>query len=464
MLNISCLRLGALFIAATVALSLVSPAAANPVSAVAAKKCRAGYIALTFDDGPSATMTPKLLKILLRKKVPATFFMVGERVASAPETAKLVSDSGFRIANHSYFHENMTEQSKAKIRETLSTTKSALRDAGVTQPIKLMRPPYGAMNKRAKRTILAEGYLPVLWNADSMDWSGGSSKRITKRVLKALSPSGSIVLQHDGITNSPNSIAAVPTIIKKARKRGYCFTGLNNKGKLIVPKAKISVRAAAGREGQEALVELMLSHPMPYDTSVYLKTHDDPRTTSAMGTQDYQPTQERVDFRAGETQQVLRIPVIPDEVDEATEVFELELSDPRGLTHEQGSVTVPIKDVRKPPAIAIDPAEVIEPERGKQLAQVRIRLGRASANEVTFTLRTKAGTAGVRDFTQLTKRVSIAAFKTSVIVEIPVRADRQRESVEAFTAAISGIENARVVRAQTTVTITQPTLRETVRQ
>lgn len=250
-MNFSIIRRGTGLIATFVALSalsLVAPASANPEASTRAAKCRAGYVALTFDDGPSVKMTPKLVRILLRKKVPATFFMVGERVARAPETAKLVADSGFRIANHSYLHEKMTGQSNAKIQHTLRATKTALRDAGITQPIKLMRPPYGALNKRARRTVRREGYVPVLWNADSGDWSGGSSQRITRRVLKSLSPTGTIVLQHDGITNSPNSVAAVPAIIRKARMRGYCFTGLNNKGKLIVPRAKPSLRALAGRE------------------------------------------------------------------------------------------------------------------------------------------------------------------------------------------------------------------------
>lgn len=438
-----------------------APPAAPPAAAAAAK-CRAGWVALTFDDGPSAALTPRLVRILLRKKVPATFFMVGERVASAPETAKLVADSGFQIANHSYAHQNMTGQSRKNIERTLLKTKQAIRAAGITAPIKLMRPPYGAINKRVSRAIRGAGYRPVLWNADSLDWSGGSTELITKRVLRALSAGGSIVLQHDGITNSPNSVEAVPQIIKKARKRGYCFTGLNKQGRLIVPKPTVSLRAFPGREGQEAAVGIRLSHPMPIATSVYVATQDSSKPTAATSTADYQPRFERVDFPAGRVLRVVHFAVTPDEIDETDEAFTVALSQPEGVTLDQRSVSVPIDDVRTPPRIAIDAATVVEPERGKSLARVRIRLGRASAKDITITLMAKARSADDRDFTAPPTTISIPAGETSVVVEIPVRADRQREGVEQFAIGVQDPSFGLILKGETSVRIFQPTAREMV--
>lgn len=458
-------RFSAAFLALCLASVVLTPAlasAAQAPAAAAVKKCRAGWVALTFDDGPSAALTPTLVKILLRKKVPATFFMVGERVASAPETARLVADSGFQIANHSYHHQNMTGQSNKAIARTLRMTKRALRQAGVEAPIKLMRPPYGATNKRVNRAVRRAGYRPVLWNADSLDWSGGSTELITRRVLRALSPGGSIVLQHDGITNSPNSIQAVPQIITKARKRGYCFTSLTRQGRLVVPKPTVSLRAFPGREGQDAAVGIRLSHPMPVATSVFVSTQDRTQPDAATSSADYQPRLERVEFPAGRTLRVLRFAATPDESDEADETFTVALSEPQGVLLDQRSVDVRIDDVRTPPRIAIDPATVTEPERGKAMARVRIRLGRASGKDITMALEATDLSAGERDFTAPPPTVTIPAGETSIVIEIPVRADRQKEGVEKFTVTILDASFGLILRRETSVRIVQPTTQETV--
>ena len=171
--------------------------------------CRNGKVSLTFDDGPSSVVTPRLVRILKEVHAPATFFMVGERVAAAPRAARLVARSGFVIANHSYRHADMTRQSSAQVRQTLRATDSRLRAAG-TRPIRLMRPPYGAINDRVRRAVRDVGMLPVLWDVDSRDWQGGSSGTIAARILAGLRPDRrTIVLQHDGIGNSAASVAAV---------------------------------------------------------------------------------------------------------------------------------------------------------------------------------------------------------------------------------------------------------------
>ena len=302
-----------------------SPAGAAPADPAAKpRKCRAGWVALTFDDGPSASVTPRLVRILLRKGVPATFFMVGERVASAPDTAKLVARNGFRVANHSYGHRNMTGQSRAGIERTLRTTQREIRRAGIKKPSRLMRPPYGAINRRVARAIRRTHFVPVLWNIDSLDWAGGGPATIARRVLRGLGRGTNIVLQHDGILNSPNSVAAVPRIVRGARHRGFCFTELDAKGRLVVPKPKVTLRSFEGREGLESTVGIRLSHPMPYATSVYLSTQDLPADgvdTAATGGIDYEQRFERVEFAAGQTLKTVHFDVTPDEVAEPDESF-----------------------------------------------------------------------------------------------------------------------------------------------
>ena len=212
------------------------PAVANPKvrKVVAARSkgrpCSAGLIALTFDDGPSPTVTPKLVRMLVALKVPATFFMIGSRVDAHPQIARLVQDSGFELANHSWSHPQLTHLSNPAVRNQLRATTAAFKRHYLS-PSRLMRPPYGDINGRVRGVVRELGLIPVLWSNDSLDWSGGDSVRIAHRILSALQPHGTnLVLQHDGVDNSPASLAAVPIVVRKARERGFCFTHLGRAG------------------------------------------------------------------------------------------------------------------------------------------------------------------------------------------------------------------------------------------
>lgn len=212
------------------------PAAAAPVPAdpapadpAPARRCT-GRVALTFDDGPAPRVTPALLRELRRLGVPATFFMIGERVAASPATARLVQRSGFGIGNHTWSHPDLRTLTPRQVRRELARTHQALREAGVT-PSDLARPPYGALDPAARRALRAEGLVPVLWTIDSRDWADGTAHQIARRVLRALRPGDNVVLQHDGVARSPISVAAVREVVRAARQRGYCFTGLDRSGR-----------------------------------------------------------------------------------------------------------------------------------------------------------------------------------------------------------------------------------------
>lgn len=217
-----------------VLLSVVSgPAqAASAPGRARVRPCSAGLVALTFDDGPSRTQTPRLVGMLLDSTVPATFFMVGNRIDSAPGVARRVAREGFVIGNHTWSHPQLPSLSDHDVRGQLVETGRAFRKAHV-RPSRLMRPPYGAINPRVRSVIGAVHLTPVLWTVDSRDWTGGSSAQIADRILAQLRPHRrNVVLQHDGINNSPNSVGAVPIVIHRARQRGYCFAGLDNEGRL----------------------------------------------------------------------------------------------------------------------------------------------------------------------------------------------------------------------------------------
>jgi peptidoglycan/xylan/chitin deacetylase (PgdA/CDA1 family) len=209
----------------------------------APKACAAGLVALTFDDGPARGVTRRLLRTLVDRHVPATFFMVGSRVQSSPRSARRVARAGFTIGNHTWSHRELTRLSDRAIRRELRRTARELRRDHIT-PSTLMRPPYGAIDARVRRDVHDLRLVPVLWNVDSNDWRGGSTRQIADSILGQLQRHrDNIVLQHDGVRNSPASIAAVPRVVREARRRGYCFGSLDPRGHIVAPTPAASQQA-----------------------------------------------------------------------------------------------------------------------------------------------------------------------------------------------------------------------------
>ncbi len=226
------------------------------------RTCRSGSITLTFDDGPSPVMTPRLVRVLVREQVPATFFMVGEKVRRSPAVARLVRDQGFTIGNHTWSHPDLTRLSSRRVRGQVLKAGAELRRQGIRTG-RLMRPPYGAISGRVSREIRRMGLVPVLWTADSLDWSGGSAPQIARRILAQLRRyRTNVVLQHDGVGNSAASVAAVPILVRAARARGYCFTDLGPGGG--VARAR-STRVRAGDSATTARMSgpVAASWPVP---------------------------------------------------------------------------------------------------------------------------------------------------------------------------------------------------------
>src|ERR1700719_4679706 len=116
------------------------------------------YIAMTFDDGPSATLTPKLLDLLAAHHIKATFFVIGENVAEHPEIVERAAREGHEIGNHSWSHPNFGKMSDDGIRRELQKTDDVILSATGAHPI-LLRPPYGSITSRQKKWINQEfGY------------------------------------------------------------------------------------------------------------------------------------------------------------------------------------------------------------------------------------------------------------------------------------------------------------------
>ena len=217
-------------LALALGLSLVPPA--GPREASAASSCPRGHIALTFDDGPSRH-TPSVLDALRRRDVPATFFVVGQRVRSSPSLVRRQHREGHAVANHTYRHERLTSLSDSRIRSTVGATHRAIRDAGAPA-VRAVRPPYGATSSRVRRVLRDAGYAHVLWSIDPQDWRGHSSSTIARHVTARLAP-GAIILLHDGGSTTPNTVRALPRIIDTAHARGYCFGLIDGRGRVVAP-------------------------------------------------------------------------------------------------------------------------------------------------------------------------------------------------------------------------------------
>jgi peptidoglycan/xylan/chitin deacetylase (PgdA/CDA1 family) len=177
------------------------------------------YIAMTFDDGPSATLTPKLLDLLGAHHIKATFFVIGENVVERPEIVARAAREGHEIGNHSWSHPNFGKMSDDGVRRQLQQTDDAIKKATGKRPT-LMRPPYGSITTREKRWIHDEfGYDIILWDVDPYDWKRPGPAVVRARILKETRP-GSIVLSHD---IHPGTIEAMPSTFDELEAKGFKF-------------------------------------------------------------------------------------------------------------------------------------------------------------------------------------------------------------------------------------------------
>ncbi len=173
-------------------------------------------VSLTFDDGPSATHTPKVLRTLAHYDVTATFFVLGERVAKMPEVTASIADAGHEIGNHTWSHRSLRSLWKSQIRDEVCRTNAAVHSATGRRPT-LFRPPFGRFAPSALPLLGALGMDMVLWSADGTDWDTDDPAAIAARIVKEAKP-GAIILLHD---SNAVTVAALPLVIQGLRARGY---------------------------------------------------------------------------------------------------------------------------------------------------------------------------------------------------------------------------------------------------
>lgn len=171
-------------------------------------------IALTFDDGPNYN-TGKVLDVLAKYNVNATFFVLGSKVKDNKKILKREYDSGMEIGNHTFNHLLLTKYKENVIKDEIDKTSSVIFEVTGRYP-KLLRPSYGVYNNIVKKI----GNMPIIiWDIDTLDWKYHNSKRIASRVINKVKD-GDIILMHDIYSATANSLNI---IIPELQNRGYTF-------------------------------------------------------------------------------------------------------------------------------------------------------------------------------------------------------------------------------------------------
>ena len=172
-------------------------------------------VALTFDDGPSK-YTPRILDSLEANGGRATFFMVGNRVASYASTVKRMADLGCETDSHTWAHTYLTGMSEGEILQSLNQTRDAIVAAGGNAP-KGVRPPGGKINGASKAVLAKAGMPSIIWSVDTLDWKTRNAQHTIDTVLRQVQD-GDIILMHDLYEQS---VIAAETLIPELMRRGY---------------------------------------------------------------------------------------------------------------------------------------------------------------------------------------------------------------------------------------------------
>jgi peptidoglycan/xylan/chitin deacetylase (PgdA/CDA1 family) len=192
-------------------------------------------VALTFDDGPGAD-TPKVLEVLRRFGVHATFFVIGKQASANPATVRSVLAAQHQVGNHSWSHHApaaATGWRKKTVDAEIKRTNRLLKTLA-EQNICWFRPPAGITKGLAASAIAARQAI-VLWSVDTRDWAvqrpgipaSAATKTIVRNAMKGLRQSHPVLLMHDGGGRRNATVAALPGIIEAFHAHGYAFVRMD---------------------------------------------------------------------------------------------------------------------------------------------------------------------------------------------------------------------------------------------
>jgi peptidoglycan-N-acetylglucosamine deacetylase len=182
---------------------------------------RAGekVVALTFDDGPSPTYTPQILRVLVADRAPASFEIIGEYGAADPGILGDEAEDGMSLVNHTWSHVDIATLPAPEWASEIVRTDDLIEDV-TGHPVRCLRPPYDLTNAAVLTGLRRLRLAQLGWDIDPSDYLKPGVPVIVRRVLSALHP-GAIIIMHDGGGDRSQTVAALPSLISGIRARGY---------------------------------------------------------------------------------------------------------------------------------------------------------------------------------------------------------------------------------------------------
>lgn len=183
-------------------------------------------LAITYDDGPNDPHTFRLLEILAKHQVRATFFLIGRYVRQRPDIVRQVIASGHVVGNHTFTHPYLALKSAADVRKELADCRVAIQDA-VGDHSNLFRPPFGSRRPAVLRIARELGLEPIMWNVTGYDWNAPPAAAIEKKVASQIH-GGNVILLHDGGhrqmgADRSQTVQATDRLIDRYKSEAYEF-------------------------------------------------------------------------------------------------------------------------------------------------------------------------------------------------------------------------------------------------
>jgi peptidoglycan-N-acetylglucosamine deacetylase len=184
------------------------------------------HLALTYDDGPNDPHSLRLLEILAKHNVRATFFVIGRFVQQRPDIVRELAKAGHVIANHTFTHPQLILRSGEQVREEILRCQRAITDA-VGEHSNLFRPPFGGRRPVTLRAVRELGLRPVMWNITGYDWTAPPAEHIERKVTERVR-GGNVILLHDGGhkdlgADRSSTVQATDRLIGKHKEEGFDF-------------------------------------------------------------------------------------------------------------------------------------------------------------------------------------------------------------------------------------------------
>jgi len=202
-------------------------------------------VVLSFDDGPEPTWTPRILAVLERYRVPASFFLVGAHAASYPGLVRAELQDGDQVGSHTYTHANLGALPRWRESLELTLTQNALAGAAGIHT-RLLRMPYSsepdaisAADWQAARQAAQDGYLVVFTSLDTTDWARPGVRHIVAAAMPK-DGRGAVIMFHDGGGDRAETVAALPEIIQRLKAEGYRFATVTGALKLAEGDVPVS--------------------------------------------------------------------------------------------------------------------------------------------------------------------------------------------------------------------------------